>query len=104
MLSCVLNPGGCLGTAVDSFIGLFPYGLYGVVAVAFLILGAILGKVGVAVILALVAALRFGTSQQQEPVEHFDRHPDPVPKPRPRPVRRPHPSLSETLGKLFGRK
>lgn len=45
----------------DAITGLFPFGALGLTFTVGMIVGAILGKVGVGAVLALAAALRFGT-------------------------------------------
>lgn len=58
MIECFLNPGACIDGAVASWLAWFPFGIEGVKATVWMIVGAILGKVGVGVVIALVLALK----------------------------------------------
>ncbi len=77
---CVLNPGECISTGVNAIINLVPYGIVGVAFIAGLIIGPILGTWGVAPLLALFAAVRFGTKSPDthEHVAGKDAAPPPV--------------------------
>lgn len=82
-LSCFLSPGDCISSGINAIINLVPFGIVGVAFIAGLICGAALGKWGVAALLVLAAAVRFGTksSDVHEHVTGKDAAP-PV-KPRP---------------------
>jgi len=79
--SCLLAPGDCINSAIATWIAWFPFGIEGVKAAAWMIVGAILGKVGVGVVLALVAALKVSSAL---PTEHQYPHPDEKPAPKPK--------------------
>lgn len=73
--SCLLAPGDCINTVVTSWINWWPFGIEGVKATVWMIVGAILGRLGVAAVVALVIALKVANvkavpSEQQYP------HPD----------------------------
>jgi len=55
---CLFNPGGCIDGAIASWLAWYPFGIEGVKATVWMIVGAILGKVGVAAVLLLVAGLK----------------------------------------------
>lgn len=63
--SCFLDLGSCLNDGLTSFISWYPFGLEGLKATAWMIVGAILGKVGVTAVIALALALK--VSGQKEP-------------------------------------
>ena len=56
-----MDIGACVSSMADAVIGLFPYGTYGMTFTVGMIVGAILGKVGVAALLFLAGAVKFGS-------------------------------------------
>jgi len=62
-MKCLFNPGQCFADGVDSLLSIFPFGAYGVVFIAALIIGAILGKWGVAALIAAIVAVKVGSSR-----------------------------------------
>ncbi len=58
LFGCFVNPGACIDGAVASWLAWYPFGIEGVKATVWMIVGAILGKVGVGVVIALVLALK----------------------------------------------
>lgn len=82
MIGCVLDPGACIDSAVASWLAWFPYGRDGVIFFAGMVLGAIVGKFGVAAIAALVLAIRSAPGETHEHVSGKDAIPAPKPKKR----------------------
>ena len=65
-MKCLFNPGQCFADGVDSLLSLFPFGAYGVVFIAALIIGAVLGKWGVAALIAAIVAVKVGSSRRND--------------------------------------
>ena len=82
MIGCVLDPGACIDGAVASWLAWFPYGRDGVIFFAGMVLGAIVGKFGVAAIAALVLAIRSAPTEPHEHVSGKDAVPPVKPKKR----------------------
>lgn len=82
-MECVFDPGGCISQSVQSVIGVFPFGIEGIKAAAWMIVGACLGKWGVGAVLALALALKVSgkTDEAHEHVVGKDADPTP-PKPK----------------------
>jgi hypothetical protein len=57
-LSCLLNPGACIDGAVASWLAWYPFGIEGVKATVWMVIGAILGPIGVSLVVGLVLALK----------------------------------------------
>jgi len=55
---CFLDPGGCFNDGIASIVAWYPFGLEGIKATVWMIVGAILGKVGVGAVIALALALK----------------------------------------------
>lgn len=92
MIWCIFNPGACLDGAAQSILSLFPFGAFGAVFTAGLIVGAILGKWGVGALIMMAAAVRIGSRDQRDTHEHVPDGMDawvPSPKAKPKPVARP---------------
>lgn len=71
--SCVTNPGACIDGTIQGWINWWPFGLEGLKATFWLIIGAALGKWGVGAAVGLLFASKFAkapTSEEQYP------HPD----------------------------
>lgn len=81
LFGCFVNPGACIDGAVASWLAWYPFGIEGVKATVWMIVGAILGKVGVGVVIALVLALKVSgkTPDVHEHVGGVDAAP-PAPK------------------------
>lgn len=79
-LGCFLNPGGCLNSGIGAIVAWFPFGLEGIKATVWMIVGAALGRFGVAAVIALAVALKVA-GKEPDIFEHED--PKPVPAPRP---------------------
>ena len=66
-LGCVLNPGQCLDSAITSWLAWFPFGSYGVIFAAGMVVGAILKKPGVAAVAAAFLALKYAVKRKAKP-------------------------------------
>lgn len=77
-LSCFLDAGACINTAVATWIDWFPFGIIGVAFTAGLIIGAVLGKWGVGVLIALAVALKVASVKEPDLFPHEDPKPVPV--------------------------
>lgn len=87
MIECVLDPGGCISQAILSVIDVFPFGLEGLKAAGWMIVGAALGRWGVGAVIAIAIALKVSgkTDEAHEHVVGKDAAPTP-PKPKKRPT------------------
>jgi hypothetical protein len=74
-LECLFSPGDCIGRVADSVISIVPFGTLGMAFIAGMVVGAAIGKWGVAALLALVAAVKFGGNSSHDPVEVPDEDP-----------------------------
>ena len=79
-LGCFLNPGDCFNDGIGAIIAWYPFGLEGIKATVWMIVGAALGRFGVAAVIALALALKVA-GKTPDIYEHED--PKPVPAPRP---------------------
>lgn len=86
-LSCIFDPAACVDGAVTSWVNWFPFGIEGVKAVVWMIVGAALGRFGVAAVIALALALKVSGKSPDihEHVVGKDAAP-PIPKPKKRPT------------------
>lgn len=66
MISCLFNPAGCLSDGVQSLLSLVPFGAYGAVAIAGLIIGAAIGKWGVGALIAAIIAVKVGSIRRND--------------------------------------
>lgn len=82
MFGCFLNPGGCFNDGISAFIAWFPFGIEGIKAAAWMIVGAALGRFGVAAVIALALALKAAGKKESDIFEHEDPKPVPIPKPK----------------------
>ena len=80
-LGCFLNPGDCFNDGIGAIIAWYPFGLEGIKATVWMIVGAALGRFGVAAVIALALALKVAGRKEADIFEHED--PKPVPAPRP---------------------
>lgn len=81
-LSCVFSPGPCLTSFADTLLSLFPFGLYGVVFLAGMIVGERIGLWGIIAAVLIWVGARFATKKAPDLHEHVagpDATP-PVPK------------------------
>jgi hypothetical protein len=78
--SCFFNPGACIDGAVASWLAWYPFGIEGVKATVWMIVGAVLGKFGVGAVIALALALKVAgkTPEVHEHVVGHDAAP-PIP-------------------------
>ena len=83
MLGCFFNPGGCFNDGIAAITAWYPFGLEGIKATVWMIVGAILGKIGVGAVIALALALKVA-GKTPDVHEHVGG-PDAVPAP-PRPT------------------
>ena len=74
----LFNPGGCIDQGIGSLLAWFPFGIEGIKAAAWMIVGAALGKWGVAAVIALALALK-ASGKEPDLYEHEDPKPVPVP-------------------------
>lgn len=81
IVGCFLNPGACIDGAVASWLAWFPFGIEGVKAMTWMIVGAMLKKPGVAAVGFLAVALKLSgkTPDVHEHVGGVDAAP-PAPK------------------------
>lgn len=84
-ISCLFNPGECVDSVVGAWLAWFPYGLTGFTFVCGMLVGAALGKWGVAAVLALVVAVKVGSGKQVANEEVWPDPDQPV-KPKKRPT------------------
>jgi len=82
-LGCFLDPGGCFNQGINGIIAWFPFGIEGIKAAKWMIVGAALGKWGVGAVIALALALKVSgkSPDQHEHVAGPDAVP-PAPKPK----------------------
>lgn len=57
-MECLFNPGGCVNDGIASLIAWYPFGIEGIKATAWMIVGAALGRFGVAAVITLALALK----------------------------------------------
>jgi hypothetical protein len=57
-LGCFLDPGGCFNSGIAAMVAWYPFGLEGIKATVWMIVGAALGRFGVAAVIALALALK----------------------------------------------
>lgn len=79
-LGCFLDPGGCFNDGIGAIIAWYPFGLEGIKATVWMVVGAALGRFGVAAVIALALALKVAgkTPEVHEHVAGHDAAP-PVP-------------------------
>ena len=82
-LSCLFAPGDCINSVVGAWLAWWPFGRDGFVFTCGMIVGAILGRLGVAAVIALLVAIR---SAPGKPVPNDEvwPHPDQPVKPKKR--------------------
>lgn len=78
--SCFFNPGACIDGAVASWLAWYPFGIEGVKATVWMVIGASLGKWGVGAVIALGLALKV-SGKTPDIYEHEDPKPAPAPRP-----------------------
>lgn len=83
-ISCLFNPGPCVDSVVAAWLAWFPYGLTGFAFVCGMLVGAALGKWGVAAVVALLVAIRSAPADTHEHVTGKDALPSPKPTPKKR--------------------
>jgi hypothetical protein len=71
-LSCLFAPGECVDSVVGAWLAWFPYGLTGFTFVCGMLVGAALGKWGVAAVIALLVAIRSAPGETHEHVSGKD--------------------------------
>ena len=79
-LSCIFAPGECVDSVVGAWLAWFPYGVTGFTFVCGMLVGAALGKWGVAAVIALLVAIRSAPGETHEHVSGADAAP--VARPR----------------------
>lgn len=86
LFGCVLNPGACIDGAVASWLAWYPFGIEGVKATVWMIVGAALGRFGVAAVIALAIGLKVAgkTPDIHEQLAGGKDAAPPVPKPKKR--------------------
>ena len=77
-LSCVFDPAACATGVVTGWLDWFPFGASGLIFVAGMIVGAILGKWGVGALVAALVALKFAPKR----VSTEEQYGIPVPQPK----------------------
>lgn len=82
-LTCFLAPGDCINSAIATWIAWFPFGIEGVKATVWMIVGAVLGRLGVAAVVALGIALKVANVKAVPTSEQYP-HPDEKPAPKKR--------------------
>lgn len=100
MIACLFDPLGCFSAGAaslaDSILSLFPFGLYGLVFLAGMIVGERIGLWGILVAVLGWIAIRFGRSRPDDFTgEHGDDPAYPAP---PRTVRLPIPKKRKLKG------
>ncbi len=82
---CFLDPGGCFNSGISAFVAWYPFGLEGLKATVWMIVGAALGRFGVAAVIALAVALKVAgkAPDAHENVAGHDAAP-PIPQPKPK--------------------
>lgn len=83
-MECLFNPAGCFNDGVASLLAWYPFGIEGVKASVWMIVGAMLGKVGVGAVLVLGAALKASGKKETDIFPHEDPVPTRAPKPKKR--------------------
>lgn len=78
-LGCFMDPGGCFDSGIAGIIAWFPFGIEGLKAAVWMIIGAALGKWGVGAVLTLAVALKASGKIEHEHVDGPDAAP-PIPK------------------------
>lgn len=66
ILACGFNPGQCFDTVIRTWLDWFPFGSHGLMFATGMIVGAILGKWGVAAVFAALVALKFANRVPSE--------------------------------------
>lgn len=66
--SCLLDLSGCLNDGLTSLIDWYPFGIEGIKATVWMAVGAILGKVGVSLVVGLALALKVSGKKEPEVV------------------------------------
>ena len=82
-LTCFLDPGGCISDAITTWVNWWPFGIEGVKATVWMIVGAVLGRLGVAAVVALGIALKVANVKAVPTSEQYP-HPDEKPAPKPK--------------------
>lgn len=85
-LSCLFDPAACVDQAVTSWLAWYPFGIEGVKATVWMIVGAALGRIGVASVIGLALALKIAGKKEADLYPHED--PTPVRAPKPKKTRR----------------
>lgn len=85
MIGCFLDPSTCIDGWIASWLAWFPFGREGFIFFCGMVLGAIVGKIGVAAIGALILAVRVAPGERFEHVDGRDAEP-PVRKPKAKPI------------------
>lgn len=83
-MECLFNPTGCFYDGIASIINWFPFGIEGIKAAVWMIVGAALGRFGVAAVIALVLALKVAGKKEADIFPHEDPVPIRAPKPKKR--------------------
>ncbi len=81
-IACLFAPSECVDGVVSAWLAWFPYGLTGFAFVCGMLVGAALGKWGVAAVIALLVAIRSAPGETHEHVSGKDAIPAPKPKKR----------------------
>ena len=55
---CFLDPGGCFNSGIAGIVAWYPFGLEGIKATVWMIVGAALGRFGVVAVITLALALK----------------------------------------------
>jgi hypothetical protein len=79
-LGCFLDPGGCFNSGIAALIAWYPFGLEGIKATVWMAVGAILGKVGVSLVVGLALALKV-SGKTADVHEHLAGGKDAAPPP-----------------------
>ncbi len=82
-ISCLFSPAECVDGVVSAWLAWFPYGLTGFAFVCGMLVGAALGKWGVAAVIALLVAIRSAPGKAV-PNDEVWPHPDQPAKPAPK--------------------
>ena len=79
-LSCFFDPAVCVDQAVTTWVSWFPFGIEGLKAAVWMIVGAALGRFGVAAVIGLALALKASGKKEADLYPHEDPKPVPIPK------------------------
>ena len=87
-MNCLFDPGGCFNDGIASIIAWYPFGIEGIKATAWMIVGAVLGRFGVAAVIGLALALKVSgkMSDVHEQLAGGKDAAPPVQKPKHRPT------------------